>query len=81
MRRVVRVRGWVASRWSKVDTEAALGDELAFELHQATETEQALGIGLALARSEHAHAVDERGDLRSSPAAQVLAEGPCRSKS
>ncbi len=44
---------------SEVDTEAALGHELALELHQATEPLQAFDIGLALARFEHAHAVDE----------------------
>jgi hypothetical protein len=40
-------------------SQAALGHELALELHQATEPLQPLGVGLALACLEHAHAVDE----------------------
>jgi hypothetical protein len=45
---------------------------LAFELHQATESKQAFGIRLAPTCFEHAHAVDERSDLRAGAATEVF---------
>lgn len=65
--------GRLISVRSEVDGEAAARHELALELHHAAQPDEAFGIGFAVARVEHADAVDDGGDGRTDAAAEVVA--------
>ena len=50
-----------------------LRNELALELHDAAETDEAFSVGRAVARVEHADAVDDGCDCRACAATEVVA--------
>ena len=72
---LVPVRGEFIGGGSALDGEPALRDESALEFHHAAQSLEAFRVGFALARVQHADAVDDGGDGGAHAAAEVLPVG------